>query len=491
MTEFSSTNSSSGVMTIGLPSSVPSLDPATCRDAISLLVVSAIFETPYRPPSEFGPAEPLLFSGSLETTVDGPDRWVYAGTLREGIVFSDGTPLTADIAVAALRRTVASTRGVKVTNEGSRILFELDRPNPRFDLILTTAEASILLEKDGKLLGTGPFVDDDFGSEEIRLIRNDHYRSPVAIEGIHYRVYPEDEDGGHAKLIEAVSSGEVDFANCLSRNEVTPLGGLCKKFLPSTSTAILFLNSERPGLRHSKVRKAIAHSIDRREATGVCHSNTLAFTAQSPLPPSMGVARDNIRQDLEKARTLLAEAGETAPEALDLLVAWARRPYLPEPRGVGEVIARQIANLGIRVQIRPGLDNSGVPLPMDAGEFFDILEKGEYDMALVGWIADTPDPSDFLDSILSSANILHPAKEGVSSMNLGRWNDSDTDEALGAFRRDPGFATESAVMEIVASRAPLVAVMYGPSIIVHSWKLKGLQLRSDGMPIYDALSLGK
>lgn len=492
MTELSSSpGSSANVLNIGLPSSVPSLDPATCRDAISLLVVSAIFETPYRPPSEFGPAEPLLFTGPLELQVDGPDRWIYAGSLREGVTFSDGTPLTGEIAVQALNRTVASIRSVKISLEGSKILFELESPNPRFDLTLTLAEASILLEKDGKLLGTGPFVEEEFSREEIRLLRNDRYRSKVSIEEIRYKVYVEDDDGGHAKLIDAVKSGEVDLANCLSRSEVTPLTGLCKKFLPSNSTAILYLNTERPGLDNQKVRQAIIHSIDRREATGICHSNILAFAAQSLLPPSMGLARDNVRSDLEKAQSLLAEAGSAAPKSLKLLVAWARRPYLPEPRAVGEVLARQIGKLGIQVQVEPGGDASGSTSSMGAGEFFDRLEKADYDMTLVGWIADTPDPADFLDTNLASSCILHPGKEGVSSMNLARWNDPDTDTSLEAFRKDPGFATESKVLEIVAEQAPLLPIMYGPSIVVHSWKVKGLRIRADGMPVYDLLELGK
>ena len=138
---------------------------------------------------------------------------------------------------------------------------------------ILTADCAPVLESGGKFLGTGPFQLDSASADNFRMLPNPHFRGQVALEGIDFVAYPPDAQGGHSQLAAAVAAGEVDLTTSLARNEVTQLTGVCKQFLPSNSTAMLFMNTEQPKLADARLRRAIAHAIDRRAVTATCHSN--------------------------------------------------------------------------------------------------------------------------------------------------------------------------------------------------------------------------
>src|SRR5947199_8925959 len=84
---------------IGVLAAVGTLDPRELGDTITGLVLGQIFEMAYRvTPS--GAIEPHLFAEPLRQERSGAQP-VYSAAVREGIVFSDGTPLTAEIAAAS------------------------------------------------------------------------------------------------------------------------------------------------------------------------------------------------------------------------------------------------------------------------------------------------------------------------------------------------------------------------------------------------------
>jgi peptide/nickel transport system substrate-binding protein len=250
-----------------------------------------------------------------------------------------------------------------------------------------------------------------------------------------------------------------------------------KAFQPSNSTASLYFNTERPELQSPEVRRALAVAIDRIVVTEVSYSNALAFAATSLLPPMMGLFRDGISHDPEKARALLAQAPPPRPSRLRLLTVWAPRPYVPHPRPVAEAIARQLAVLGIQVEILS---------PRNSDEFFRACERGDYDMVLGGWIADTPDPADFLESNLHSAHIQSPsAGRGVGHINLARFRSGAMDEALRLFREDPTPENRTGVLQIVAREVPLLPLMYGPSVVVSAWRVKNVDVSPLGVPHFE------
>jgi peptide/nickel transport system substrate-binding protein len=459
---------------VGTVARIHSLDPRQARDLVSTLVVQQIFETAYAVPRGEGVAPPVLFTGPL---VDEPGGRRSAA-VRPGITFSDGTPLTAALVAASLNRVEAMREQARIEATGDRVTFTLTRPNPRFDLALTLNHAAIVLEKEGRQLGTGAFIPAPGSTlEAVRLVRNPQYRARTALDEITLTVYPSNQDGRPEALIRAVEAGEVDFTTSLSRTDAAEVKGVRKGFQPSNSTASLYFNTERPELRSAEVRRALALAIDRIAVTEVSYSNALAFAATSLLPPMMGTYRDGISADPGKARASFAQAPAPRPSRLRLLTVWAPRPYVPHPRPVAEAISRQLAALGIQVEI---------VTPRNSDEFFRSCERGDYDLVLGGWIADTPDPADFLEANLHSEHIQSPnAGRGVGHINLARFRSPAMDEALRLFRESPTPENRAQVLQIVAREVPLLPLMYGPTVVVSAWRVKNVDVSPLGVPHFE------
>jgi peptide/nickel transport system substrate-binding protein len=459
---------------VGTVARIHSLDPRQARDLVSTLVVQQIFETTYSVPRGEGAAPPVLFTGPLVD--EGGGR--RSAAVRPGILFSDGTPLTAVLIATSLNKVEAVREQARIEATGDRVIFTLSKPNPRFDLALTLNHAAIVLEKDGRQLGTGAFVPAPGNTlEAVRLVRNPRYRARPALDEITLTIYPPDQDGRPEALIRALEAGEVDFTTTLSRTDAGEIKGVRKGFQPSNSTAALYFNTERPELKSAEVRRALALAMDRIAVTEVSYSNALAFAATSLLPPMMGAFRDGISQDVQKAKALFAQAPPPRPSRLRMLTVWAPRPYLPHPRPAAEAITSQLEALGIQVEI---------VTPRSSDDFFRGCERGDYDMVLGGWIADTPDPADFLESNLHSEHIQSPnAGRGVGHINLARFQSAAMDEALRRFREDPTPENRSAVLLIVAHEVPLLPLMYGPSVVVSAWKVKNVDVSPLGVPHFE------
>lgn len=464
---------SAKALNVGILIRVATTNPREAPDGLSSSVAAQVYETPYRPPLGDGPAEPVLFDGPLVREGEG----VLSGRLRPGITFSDGTPLTEEHVAASLRGVPSLAEQAQVEVKGERIQFHMKVPNARFELALTLPHCGVVLEKGGELLGTGPYaIPPGATRDAMRLERNPRYHGRVGIDEIRFTVLPAEEDGRPLKLIRALEAGEVDFTTMLSRKDALEIQGLHKSFKPAAATAILFFNTERPALRDARVRKALALAIDRLSVAGVSYPNPLAFAATSLLPSIMGMSHDGLTHDLAKARALLGEAGVVKPERLRMLVLWAPRPYLPNPMPVAKLIAEQLARLGI------ALDQEQ---PRSGDEFFAAAGAGGHDLVLGGWIADTPDPADYLEAVLRSDRTAI----GAMSYNVARYRSAAMDAALDAFRRDPSASNRNAVMALLNSDVPLLPLMYGPNVVVHANRVRSVAVSPLGVPYFEKFDL--
>src|SRR5262249_8293675 len=233
------------------------------------------------------------------------------------------------------------------------------------------------------------------------------------------------------------------------------------------SPGLLFCNCGRRFVASAEVRRAIALAIDGYEiATRSFDKNPAAFVAPHLLPPLMGRVSGIRTADRAAAKRLINASG-SRPSHLTLLLPWAPRPYMPKPLPVATTIRGQLAEIGIAVEL----------LETKSGdEFFGELVRGNYDLALAGWIADTPDPADFFEALLWSKMC-----EGENHSNHSRWKDAATDAALARFRADPTEENKNAIHRLVAEQAPLVPLIYGQSTVVHSRKIRNVSMSATGV----------
>lgn len=456
-----------GTLRVGMLAPIRAFEPRETGDLVTALAVSQVFETPFRLAGAGEPPEPVLF----ESLVSEEGGRVWSGPVRSGIVFSDGTPLDASRLAASLRRAESVRRVADLEVRGSTVVFRLRRPNPRFDLHLTFEDCGVVLETQrGEKLGTGPWRLAE-GPDDSGLALE---RAPHAVgsgpDRVEFRVYPPDDDGRPTALLQALERGEVDYTDQLSKGDVANVTGYKKLLRPAMSLAILFLNTTRAPLASAARRRAIAHALDRRKLTGISHDNVVAFSATSVLPPSFGMADDGLRFDAARARALLQEAGSIS-EPLRMLTVWAPRPYLPHPRPTAEAIVAQLDDVGIRV----------VPVfPSDGQEFFERQRGGDYDLLLGGWICDLPDPVELLTALFDSERIPRPDDHGIASGNIARWDDPRCRALLETYRETGDDADRDAVLSLVAAEAPVVPLMVGATVVVHSWGVRGVRLPASG-----------
>ena len=457
------------VLKVGLVNSLVCRDPHQTMDAVSQLVMSQVFEIPFRYDEGTQQSVPVLFAEPLCKE----DDLTYSAAIRQGILFSDGAPLTVDGIVESINRVEPFREQAVASIDGERVRFRLNSPNARFDLMLTPAYNGIVREGPLGLVGTGPYVLAEGDAEVVRLVRNERYRSEVPIDEIVFTTYPTDDEGHRSALIAAVNDGEVDFTNALSRDDVRQVDAVRKSFQPGSSTTSLFLNTTRPHFRSVLVRRAVSCAIDRLELTKLCYDSALAFKASNLLPPVMGSWQDGHDFNPNRAQQLLEESGIELPSKLTLLTVWGARPYLPRPEEVAKALASQLEVLGVPVEVEMGAN---------AEEYFERQGRGNFDMVLGGWIVDTADPADFLESMLSSELVPEPGKSGAKRGNMAHWSDPEVDRLLGEYRSDPNQSNQAKILKRVAEEVPLIPIMHGSTIAVTSWRVKNFTPVSIGFP---------
>jgi ABC-type transport system substrate-binding protein len=460
---------------VGVLSGISVLDPRVATDNISGLILGQIYEAPYGITAGTTTVTPLLFSELLRPEPARGTRPVYSAAVRPGVLFSDGTPVTAEAIVHSLREGKALDNKAEVEARGERVYFTLTGPNPRFELTLTQGNCAVVLERNGQLLGTGPFLFPQrpvlrmlASSNTLTLQRNPHSRLRHAIDEVVFKVFPAEKDGSPTALAEAFRKGEVDVTSALTLPEVSKyqLTSVQPSLQPGNSTGILFFNTTR--IASAVVRRAVATAIDLHKIAECCFDrNPIAFVATTLLPPMMGRAAGLPRQSPTEAQRLFEQAGALKPRRLSLLVPWSPRPYVPKPLLVAQSIQRQLAAFGVQVEL---IETSS------ADRFFGDLASGNYDLALAGWIADTPDPADFFEALLWSK-----MAEGEHHSNHSHWKNAATDAALQRFRETPSDANRSELFRIINDEAPLLPLIYGQSVVVHTRKIRNVSVSSTGV----------
>jgi ABC-type transport system substrate-binding protein len=474
------------VLRVGTLNPVKALDPRDAQDTVSVFFLTQVFEAPYlQPPDADTPPRPLLFDGPLRREEAPLERPIFSGRVRAGVKFSDGTPLLAEHVAASLNRAEGFITHARARAAGDRVVFELERPHPRFALLLSNHFCSVVLERGGERLGTGAYVlAPDATADAMRLVRNPHFRGVTAIDEVVFAYYPPGAGDSHEALIDALESGHVHYSDALSRDDVGKLQTVRKHFQTGISTCSLYFDTERPYLRDARVRRALAMAVDRGELSRISYENALAFTATSLLPPFMGSFRDGIRTNLEAARELLREAAAEGaaplPPKLRMVVPWGPRAYLPHPTQVADAIIEQLGKIGVGVSLLP---------TRDSVEFYRIVSEGAHDLALIGWIADSADPAELLEVQLHTRAVPQTGKSPAVRGNMSRWSDTETDALLDRYRLDGREEGKRAILERVAQQVPLLPLMYGPSIAVCAWELTGFVPTAIGFPRFADMDL--
>ena len=466
------------VVRVGISTSIRNLDPRdSTYEMVSSFVLSQVFETPFAAHFQSPEPEPLIFDGPL---IDDR-RGALSAALRSDVRFSDGTSLTVEHARDVL--AIALADQVRVGRDGDRLVFEPSTPNQRFASQLTVLPCAIWRQRGEALIGTGPYMIDGQATRDgLRLIRNPYFRRQPDVAVLEFVVFPADEDGRCRALLEAIEKKEIDLTISLTREEVGQVNGYRRHFGEGTSTAFLFFNTRRPWLKNRSARRAIACAIDSLELARDSYSNPLAYRSTGLLPPVFSGYLGEVEladADPMRAREILQTAGiELSREPLKIVSIWPPRPYLPHPQRTANRISEQLRRVGIAAELEPINEAAG---------FYHRLMSGDYDLLVAGWIADTPDPLDFLAAVLGSDSIPDPNRPERVAANMSCWREPEVDRLLRCLRRDPKGSERSQLLQLLEDEVPLVPLLHGRPTMVLSWDFSLPIASFSGMPYLHTL----
>lgn len=397
---------------------------------------------------------------SYEISEDGT---VYTFQLRENAQFQDGSPILAEdfkwsferACDPATQSPTAATylgdvvgcldklagdadeiSGVEVIDDQT-LQITIDAPKGFF-LAKMTYPTAYVLDQDTvegnpdwtveQPNGSGPFILEDFSPDEgaIVLMRNDnYYRDPQPIlERVLYLVnvpiLPLNgyEAGlGQLGLPDDVFYDAVPVSSINLSRVTDPNNPLNEEFVSSNSLSVFYIgfNVNEPPFDDVMVRQAFNLALDKRRIVRLVFQDTVPV-ANGIVPPNMpGYENPDLSDyeyDPDRALALIAESsyGDVVdlPE-VTLNVSGSGGEVGPI---VEAVIESYIATLGIEVQVEQ------VPWP----DFLADLNRAEnpYQMYQLGWIADYPDPQNFLEVLFYSG----------SGQNHGHYSNPEVDALL-------------------------------------------------------------
>jgi peptide/nickel transport system substrate-binding protein len=346
---------------LGMQLEPPGLDPtAGAASAIAEIVLYNVFETLTKVNAD-GSVTPLL----AESWEVSPDLRTYTFKLRRGVKFQNGEPFNAAAVKFSFERAGAekSTNKDKRTFAGMQKVAAVDDStvviinkeiDPDFLFLMGQATAIIVEPKsvDGnatKPVGTGPYKLENWNKgSSVVLAKWDGFRNPAAIK-IRKATFRFISDP--AAQTAALLSGDIDaFVRVSPRSVAQFKANRQFQVVVSGSRAktILAINNKKKPLDDVRVRRAIAAAIDRKAVIDGAVEGYGVPIGSHYVPGAFGYV-DTTRVNpfnIEKAKALLKEAGVTTPLELSL-----KLPPTPYARQGGEVIAAQLAKVGIVAKI--------------------------------------------------------------------------------------------------------------------------------------------
>lgn len=415
--------------------------------------------------------EPRLDLASKITQVE---PLIYEVELRPDAKLADGTPLTSADVVFTYSSTMAkdsdslykrgfSERFEKVEAVSPRaVRFYLRQPLATF---MTDIEYGII-SPSGQ--GAGPYQVTELTTTHVLLDANPHYYgSPPKVPHVEIKFVRD----ASARLLMLVGGSADLIQNGVRLDLLDDVRDRPRVHLetgPSVFLTYLMMNNADPLLKDPRVRQAIALTLD-RPAIIAAKFGGRATLATGLLPPGHWayngeVARWN--RDLPRAKALLDAAGFPDPDGAG-----------PRPRmklvyktssdafrvSVARVIAAQLAEAGIEVDVRP----------FEFATFFADVKKGTYQLATMQ-TSEITEP-DYYYMYFNSSRI--PTKQEPDGGNRWRYVSPEVDRLTVEGRREPDRdkrrALYAEVQRQVAQDVPVVPLWHEDNVVLTNVDVRG------------------
>lgn len=393
---------------VGKPTEPDTLDPHVAQSNNSLTVTCKTYETLVDFAVVDGRATADVAPGLAQSWSVNQDGKVWDFVLAKGHRFSDGRAVDAAAVKFSFDRLLSIAKGpnedypaidtVEV-RDPTTVRFTLKYPFAPFLASMASCAgdvvdpAALSFAVDGDLgqgylaihsLGSGPYrVASVEKGQQIVLEPNPYFLGPVPrLKRIVIKIIKEasvrrlELEKGDLDLIEEVSPDQVDV--------LRKKPGITMVDAPSFRQDYLFLNNHRPPLDQVLVRQALSYAIDYQ---GIIDGVLLGKGRQMRgiIPDGFWGHDPDVRQyhyDPKTAQTLLAKAGV---QHLHLSYLYAKAD--PTWETVGLVLQQNLADIGVTLDLKEYAYTT----------MRDMVERGEFDIAIGNYTPDFNDPSQYMN----------------------------------------------------------------------------------------------
>ncbi|MGH9681310.1 MAG: ABC transporter substrate-binding protein, partial [Candidatus Acidiferrales bacterium] len=286
-------------------------------------------------------------------------RWQFH--LRSGVKFSDGAPLTPEIAAIALQQLLGNTFDVSATSDS--VVIQADQSLPNFPSQLATGRYFIFhAANDGSLAGTGPFSVGEWPAGDspakiILLANKSCWAGRPFVDKIELAMGVDPQQQGNA-----IAFGQADVVELpASQVRREAQRGVRTASSDSVELMALQLDPARPAVQDVRIRQAISLAIDRASiADVILQRQGIATGSLLPNWISGYAHLFPIASDPARAKALLMAAGREVSPHVPLVLIYDSTDE--EARAVAERVAVNLNAVGIAVQAS-GQPEAGRPAP--------------------------------------------------------------------------------------------------------------------------------
>ena len=405
-------------------------DPAVTEDDPSIFVELQVYDRLVKLAASNTGVEPEL---ATAWTV-APDGLTATFTLRPGVKFSDGSPLTAEDVVFSLTRAIDQKGSWGFLFSPVKSVTKVDDKTVRLEHVGAVRPALAravdvrrehLLEGELREVGQGRgpasagngrvHPGELAEGPQVALTKNPNYWQPgkPKVDRIVIRVVGDDNS-----RVLLLQSGQVDIIDFVPPNQVQPLTSAGQKIQKVEGTAILryTLNETVKPLDEANVRCAMAHAIDRAAVAKNIFFGQAAV-ARSLLPSSTlyhDPNADPVTFDLAKAKALLAKSSVPNGFTVAVNIPAGNQTY----QDVAQIWSAGLKQIGITLKIEL----------LEQTTLIQMRNAEKYSIYNAAWTNDTPDPDellgvalDFTRSTRPTPSTTTPRPRSSSSSSAGSW----------------------------------------------------------------------
>ncbi|EIV92541.1 ABC transporter substrate-binding protein [Frankia sp. QA3] len=405
---------SGGTLAIAVGTDVGCVDPQQVRSSDTLYSLRQTVDSLTDQNPTTGQIVPWL-ARSWEVSADAT---TFTFHLRNGVTFSDGTPVDARVVKDNFDGITTKLGGLAslgvnyltgyagttvVDNLTAQVKFS--RPNAAFLQATSTPSLGLIAEASlakppaqrcsGGIVGSGPFTLSSYRpNQSITLAKRQGYdwgsslwtkRGEAYLDKLLFQIVP--ENGARTG---ALQSEQVNLIANVIRSDESGLkaAGKTLRTVTLSGTNALWVNHAAPLLKDVKVRQAIMFGIDRKAVTGLFPSGTTPATSiLSPKTPGYADQSSFVAYDPAKAKSLLdADGWRVGGDGIRTKDGVPLEITIGNPGAISsvdtelELIQQQLKDVGIRIKIKE------IPV----ADINNIQQSGSYDILIAN--AQRPDP---------------------------------------------------------------------------------------------------